>query len=131
MSEEVRYARKAVPRTLLLTNIVNGILAYGMVLTLLFTMGPVDDVLNSNHAIVQIIRQATGSNGAAIALMVALIMLGMTSLLANLASSARLTWAWSRDGGLPAWFSYVSIFIPFCNSTLLSSLIVVLSEGLA
>ena len=109
MSEEVRVAKKAIPRTLFWTNAVNGLMAYGMIIVLLFTMGPVEEVLNASFPIVEICRYATGSVKAATAMVSGLVIIGLSGEFANIASVSRLTWAWSRDGALPTWFSYVCL----------------------
>lgn len=108
MSEEVRYAKKAVPRTLVWSIALHGCLAYAMIITVLFTMGPIENVLGDVLPIIEICRQATGSVKGATAMVAATKVVGLSAELANIASTSRLTWAWARDGGLPAWFSYVS-----------------------
>lgn len=107
MSEEVRYAKKAVPRTLFWSIALHGVLAYAMILTVLFTMGPIENVLGSVLPVIEICRQATGSVKAATAMVCGLLVVGLSAELVNIASTSRLTWAWARDGALPSWFSYV------------------------
>lgn len=53
--------------------------------------------------------QATGSAKAATAMVCGLLIISLSVNLASIASVSRLTWAWSRDGALPLWFSYVCI----------------------
>ena len=108
MSEEVRYAKKAVPRTLFWSIALHGCLAYAMIITVLFTMGPIENVLGHVLPVIEICRQATGSVKAATAMVSGLQVVGLAAELANIASTSRLTWAWARDGALPSWFSYVS-----------------------
>ncbi|EGD97822.1 hypothetical protein TESG_05329 [Trichophyton tonsurans CBS 112818] len=107
MSEEVRRAKQAVPRSMVWTVATNGVLAYAIIITILFTMGPIDGVLKSNFPIIEICRQATGSVKAATAMVSGLLIISLAVNLASIASTSRLTWAWSRDGGLPAWFSVI------------------------
>ncbi|KAK2741142.1 hypothetical protein FQN57_005744 [Myotisia sp. PD_48] len=107
MSEEVRRAKHAVPRAMLWTVITNGVLAYSIVITVLFTMGPLHEALNSSFPIIEIVRQATGSVRAATAMVSGLLVISLAVNLASIASTSRLTWAWSRDGGLPTWFSHI------------------------
>ncbi|OAX85589.1 hypothetical protein ACJ72_00003 [Emergomyces africanus] len=107
MSEEVRRANKAVPRSMFWTVAINGIFAYAIILTILFTMGSVEDALTAASPIIQICQQATGSTSAATAMVCGLVIVSLAVNLASIASTSRLTWAWSRDGGLPAWFSYI------------------------
>lgn len=108
MSEEVRRAKQAIPRSMFWTVATNGVLAYSIIVTMLFTMGPLDKAMNANFPIIEICLQATGSPKAATALVCGLLVISLSVNLASIASVSRLTWAWSRDGALPAWFSYVS-----------------------
>jgi amino acid transporter len=115
MSEEVRRARQAVPRSIFWTVVTNSVLAYGIVITLLFTMGSLEDALNSSFPIIEICLQATGSVKAATAMVCGLLVISLSVNLASIASVSRLTWAWARDGALPPWFSHVSIS-PRCKT---------------
>jgi choline transport protein len=109
MSEEVRRAKQAVPRSIFYTVIANGILAYAMVVCMLFTMGSVEEAQKSSFPIIEICRQATGSVKAATAMVSGLLVISLSVNLASIASVSRLTWAWARDGALPQWFSHVCI----------------------
>lgn len=108
MSEEVRKAKQAVPRAMFWTIALNGVLAYAMCIVILFTMGSLDDALNSSFPILEICTQATGSVKAATAMVTGLTIIQLAVALGSIASVSRLTWAWSRDGALPRWFSVVS-----------------------
>lgn len=109
MSEEVRRAKQAIPRSMFWTVATNGVLAYTIIVTMLFTMGPLDKAMESSFPIIEICLQATGSPKAATAMVCGLLVISLSVNLASIASVSRLTWAWSRDGALPAWFSYVSL----------------------
>ena len=108
MSEEVRKAKHAVPRALFWTIAVNGVMAYGMVLALLFVSGSPTDVLDSSFPVMVIIQNVTGSTRATTALVSGLFIISYCVGLASIASVSRLTWAWARDGGLPSMFAYVN-----------------------
>ncbi|CAG8231686.1 unnamed protein product [Penicillium nalgiovense] len=107
MSEEVRRAKQAVPRSIFYTVVANGILAYAMVVCMLFTMGSVEEAQESSFPIIEICRQATGSVKAATAMVSGLLVISLSVNLASIASVSRLTWAWARDGALPQWFSHI------------------------
>lgn len=109
MSEEVRRAKQAVPRSIFYTVVTNGILAYAMVVCMLFTMGSMEEAQKSGFPIIEICRQATGSVKAATAMVSGLLVISLSVNLASIASVSRLTWAWARDGALPQWFAYVSV----------------------
>ena len=108
MSEEVRQAKQAVPRAMILTIIINGVMAYGIILVLLFKMGDPSAVLDSTYPIIPICINATGSLKAATALVSGLIIVTFCVIAASLASVGRITWAWARDGVLPQWLAVVS-----------------------
>jgi len=108
MSEEVRKARHAVPRAMFWTIVLNGVLAYAIVLVLLFCLGDLSAALDAPFPIIEICTQATGSLPAATAMVCGLLVISVAVTLGSIASASRLTWAWARDGGLPAWFSYIS-----------------------
>ncbi|KAK2810929.1 hypothetical protein FQN50_002520 [Emmonsiellopsis sp. PD_5] len=112
MSEEVRRAKQAVPRSMFWTVAINGVLAYSIIITVLFTMGSIGDVLEASSPIMHIFYQATGSMRAATAMICGLLVVSFAVNLASIASTSRLTWAWSRDGALPEWFSYVRFLFP-------------------
>lgn len=107
MSEEVRSSRHAVPRAVFWTIVLNGLLVFVMVITVLFCIGPIDDLLNSSYPLFTLLQNTTGSLGAATALTCGLLLISLSSNIGGVASVARLTWAWSRDGGLPKYFSYI------------------------
>lgn len=111
MSEEVRKAKNAVPRALFWTIALNGILAYVMVIVILMALGDINDALNSSFPILVIVENVTGSRSATTALVVGLFVISFAVSLASIASVSRLTWAWSRDRGLPSMFSVVSYTI--------------------
>ncbi|ESK95311.1 amino acid permease [Moniliophthora roreri MCA 2997] len=106
MSEEVRKAKRAVPRAMIWTIILNGVLAYGIVLVLLFYMGDPELVLDSAYPIIPICFNAAGPRGGT-AMVVGLLVVTFCVVAASLASVSRITWAWARDGALPSWFAKI------------------------
>ncbi|KAI5456626.1 amino acid/polyamine transporter I [Mariannaea sp. PMI_226] len=108
MSEETRKAKSAVPRAMFWSIFLNGCLGFVMVNVILSAMGSVDDALASSSPILAILLEVTGSTKATTAMMTGLFVISFSVNLANIASVSRLTWAWARDGGMPAYFAYVS-----------------------
>ena len=107
MSEEVRKARHAVPRAMFWSICLNSTLAFTMSIIWLLFLGPVEDVLNAAYGLVPIVINATGSVRAGSAMIGCFMITVLAVYLGCIASSSRLTWAWSRDGALPQWFGYV------------------------
>ncbi|KAF5586352.1 GABA permease [Fusarium pseudocircinatum] len=108
MSEETRKAKSAVPRAMFWSIFMNGVLGFIMVNVLISAMGSVEDMLEQPSQIQAILLNVTGSNKATTAMIAGLFIISFSVNLANIASVSRLTWAWSRDGGMPAYFAYVS-----------------------
>ena len=112
MSEEVKKASTTMPRIMMLTVLINGILAFGFLIALLFSVGDIEAALNTptGYPIIQIFYQATGSTKGATLMMSAIIIIAFCSAFGIVASVSRLTWAFARDQGLPfsKFFSYVS-----------------------
>ncbi|KIW98464.1 uncharacterized protein Z519_00125 [Cladophialophora bantiana CBS 173.52] len=103
MSAEVKNAPLRVPQSMVLSVLINGILAFGIIITILFTIG--DPVAVSQTAyvypIIQMLYNSTGSKGATTAMMSLLLFIGVVAVFSTLASVSRLTWAFARDNGLP------------------------------
>jgi choline transport protein len=91
MSEEVRKAKHAVPRAMFWTIAINAVLAYAIIIVILYTMGPLDAVLNSSFPIIEVCMQATGSAKAATAMVCGLLIISLSVNLASIASVSRLT----------------------------------------
>lgn len=116
MSEEVRNPAVVMPRVLIQTLAINGVLAFVFLIVILFCIGSVEEALNPAYMfpIIGIFKQTTGSVGATIAMQTAITGIGMVSNLAVVASVSRLTWSFARDGGLPfsTYFAHVRLPSP-------------------
>ena len=108
---------------------INAALAFGFVLVLLYSFG---DVSKNMYAAYPLICLAATRSVAGASVMVAgPLTIGIAVILGSIASVSRLTWAWSRDGALPSYFSYVSpkhripvrsVWLPIIITMLLSLL---------
>ncbi|KAK4546356.1 hypothetical protein LTR36_002033 [Oleoguttula mirabilis] len=133
MSEEVKDSATTVPKVIILTICINGVLAFAFLIALLFCLGNIEDVLSTptGFPIIAIFLQATGSKAAATAMEAGLIIIAFASGFALLASVSRLTFAFARDGGMPfsKFFAYVDphYHIPIRSIALVSVVIVLLS----
>lgn len=78
-----------------------------MAAVILIYMGDVDVALGSPNPFATIMLNITGSRAATTAIICGFFLLGFNSSLTTISSVSRLTWAWSRDGGLPAYFTYL------------------------
>ncbi|KAK4958973.1 hypothetical protein LTR10_003772 [Elasticomyces elasticus] len=133
LAEEIKDSARTVPRVIILTIVINGILAFAFLIALLFCIGDISEVLSTatGYPIIVIFEVATGSKAAATAMECGLIIIAFASGFALLASVSRLTFAFARDGGMPfsAFFAFVDTHyhVPIRSISLVSIVIVLLS----
>jgi choline transport protein len=111
MSDEVKDAQRFVPKSMLLTVIINGVFAFGFIVALLYCIGDLDTVLASPTGlpIIEVFYLATKSKAATNVLMIMILIVSAIGNFGIFASVSRLIWAFARDRGLPFpdFFSYV------------------------
>ncbi|EED24605.1 amino acid permease, putative [Talaromyces stipitatus ATCC 10500] len=133
MSEEVRNPARVVPRIIIQSMLINGVLAFGFVLILLFFIGDVKAALDSASGFpsIAVFYQATKSAKAATAMQCGITAIGLMSSIGVVASVSRLTWAFARDGGLPfsKFFAHIDsrFHVPFRSIGLVCMVVVLLS----
>ena len=114
MSEEVRNPKMVIPKIIVQTILINGALAFGFVLVLLFSIGNVKEALATptGFPVMVIFYNATKSRKAATIMQASITIIGLASNIGVVASVSRLTWAFARDGGLPyhKFFAHVRSF---------------------
>ena len=108
MCEETINPGVVVPRSILLSILINGSCGFAMVLAMVFCMGNFDDALNStpgklNVPFMTIFKNATGSVGGASVMSSIIMILGACATVGMLASTSRVFWSFARDRGLPYW----------------------------
>jgi choline transport protein len=101
MSDEVKKARIRVPRSMITSVILNAVMQFAYMITVLFTIGDVDVVSSDPLPIIQVYYQATGSKPATNLFVVMIAIIIFVSFFNVFASVSRLAWAFSRDNGLP------------------------------
>jgi choline transport protein len=105
MSEEVRNASTDVPRSMVLSLIINGTLALGMLLAVLFSAHDIPGLLADEKAatapFLRIFRHAVGSEAGATTMVCIIVLLEFCSAMGCLAAASRMTWSFARDRGLP------------------------------
>ena len=105
LSEEIQNAAVIVARSIMFSIFINGLLRFGMILSLLFIFTDVDAALKSptGYPFMEIFLQVTRSIiGAAIMVSIILVM----QIFANvgiLTTCSRMFWSFARDRGLPGW----------------------------
>ena len=101
ISDEVKKARLQLPRSMITSVILNALMQFTYMVTVLFTIGDVDVVSADPLPIIQVYYQATGSRAATNAFVSILAITLFVSFFNIFASVSRLLWAFSRDNGLP------------------------------
>jgi choline transport protein len=118
MSEETKNAAINIPRAMVYSTIVNGIIAFGFTVAVLYTMGNVFLILTSptGSPIIQIVFQATQSKRATTVIASLILVNGIFATFSTTASVSRLIWAFARDNGLP----FSSFFVKVSSHPTLS-----------
>ncbi|KAH1273596.1 hypothetical protein KXW98_001029 [Aspergillus fumigatus] len=105
MSEEIQNAPVVVPRSILLSVLINGSLGFGMLLALLFCLGDINEALESptGYPFMHIFYKGTGSLGGAATMASIVIVVCICSATGMMAATSRQFWSFSRDRGVPGW----------------------------
>ncbi|CAM1509634.1 Fc.00g033730.m01.CDS01 [Cosmosporella sp. VM-42] len=108
MSEETVNPSVVVPRSILLSLLINGICGFAMIIAMVFCMGNFDDAINSGPGMLgfphmYIFKQATNSTAGATVMATIIMILGACATVGMLASTSRVFWSFARDRGLPFW----------------------------
>jgi len=103
MSEEMHNPASALPKVIVGTIVINGVLGFAIVVAVLFYMGDPASALDTatGYPIIQIFYNITRSNSAASAMASALIVMAVLATIPLVASAARTLFAFARDGGMP------------------------------
>lgn len=114
MSEETRDAGKQLPRAIMISTFLNGIMAIAMLITFCFCIGNIDDVLNSatGYPIIQVVYNITNSYTGTVFMTLILLMVSFIAAIAVAAATSRQMWSFARDKGFPchAWLAKVFEF---------------------
>jgi choline transport protein len=112
MAEEVQDAGRNVPRAMIWSMVINGALAWIMVITFCFCVGDLAAVLATptGYPFIQVFYNSTQSITGATVMASTVIAVWILSNGALIATMSRLLYAFARDDGLPSsdWFSKVS-----------------------
>ncbi len=100
---EVNRVRTRAPYSIIFPTVSNAILQFAFVICLLFTIGNVDTVTNTNTNLpmIEVCYLATKSVAATNIFIVAIFFIILIATFNTFASVSRLTWAFARDHGLP------------------------------
>ncbi|GAB1319326.1 polyamine transporter tpo5 [Madurella fahalii] len=105
MSEEIQSAALVVPRALMSTVLLNGSLAFAMIVALMFCLSDLASALGAAETMfypfLQIFHSAVGSTTGACIMAGIVLVLAVASSVSVYASASRMLWSFSRDKGLP------------------------------
>lgn len=104
ISEEVKNAAIVVPRSMIISVLINGILGLGMVIAIVFCLGDVDQISSTppiQFPFMAVFAQAAGSSSGGAGMVALIIFMFLCATISQLASSSRMAWSFARDRGLP------------------------------
>ncbi|GAB1208639.1 hypothetical protein APSETT445_007390 [Aspergillus pseudonomiae] len=105
MSEEITNAPVAVPRSIMLSVLINGTLGFSMLIAMLFCLGDIEAALESptGYPFMAIFLQATQSVAGTATMGSIITTMGICTSVGMLASTSRQFWSFARDRGIPGW----------------------------
>ena len=126
MCEEAPDPKRQVPKALVGTVVMNTTAGLITLITFAFVLPDLETLVNSEQPVPVIVKSAVGNSGGAFALLIPLIVLAIMCGIGCTTAASRVTWAFSRDGGIPGsvWWRKVneSLRIPF-NAMMLSMMV--------
>ncbi|KAM3506589.1 hypothetical protein MY11210_007487 [Beauveria gryllotalpidicola] len=131
MAEEVQDAARTLPRSMMWSINLNGLMGWLTAITFCYCIGDLDEVLKTKtgHPFIQVIFNVTKSYHATNFLTTIVLLMATFSCVTVMASASRQMFAFGRDKGLPgsAWLSHVhpTLGVPV-NAVVLSTVISIL-----
>jgi amino acid transporter len=113
MSEEVKNSSRNVPTAMVISTMVNGLMAFTMILAVLFCQVDIDSTLDSQYPFVPIFAAGLGSNVGATVLACLPLLLILASAIGAMTAASRMIWAFSRDKGVPGYRSLMKVGVDF------------------
>ncbi|KAI9902346.1 hypothetical protein N3K66_001698 [Trichothecium roseum] len=103
MCEEVKQPATQVPKAMVATIVINTFAGLLFLIPLVFVLPDLEFLVNlpSAQPVPPIIKSAMGSSGAAIGLLIPLMVLALMCGIGCTTASSRCTWAFARDGAIP------------------------------
>ena len=101
MSEEVKNATKNVGAAMVASVLINGFLAFGMLLAVLYSAGDYSQYETSRYPFIPILIDGIGTVNGALTLASAVLILQFCPAMGSMAAASRMVWSFSRDKGLP------------------------------
>jgi amino acid transporter len=111
IGEEIKDASRTLPKAMMSAVGVNAFLGFIMIITICFTLGDVNSVLETptGFPFIQIFYNTTQSYAATNTMTAILVITLTASTITEVATASRQLWSFARDKGLPfsSFFAYV------------------------
>jgi len=134
MCEEVRQPATQVPKAMVATVALNTICGLVFLIPLVFILPDQASLaaLLSGQPVPTIIKDAVGSSGGTIALLIPVIVLGLLCGIGCTTAASRATWAFSRDGAIPGYkmWRVVNTKLDVPLNAMMLSMVIQLALGL-
>ncbi|KIW32851.1 uncharacterized protein PV07_04367 [Cladophialophora immunda] len=103
MAEEVEHAGLNIPRAIIASMCINGLVGFVMMLTVLFCLGDVDSVLETatGYPFIQIFYNSVNSVAGASVMTAVVLALTWACATGITTTASRMTWSFARDRGTP------------------------------
>ena len=102
---QIQSAAIVVPRALVATMIINGSLAFAMIISLFFCVTNLDEALGASdtmfYPFLEVFRTAVRSRTGACVMAGLILVLNIASSVGIYASASRMLWSFARDKGVP------------------------------
>jgi choline transport protein len=110
MAEEVKDASVTVPRMMMASVLVNGLLGFVVLVTYCFSIQNVESQVVASEApypFVDVFAIATGSTAGAIGMTIPVVLMTLSMCINSTAAASRQAWSFAGDDGLtfPTWFT--------------------------
>ncbi|KAI4767608.1 amino acid transporter-like protein [Aureobasidium sp. EXF-3400] len=113
MAEEIKDSSRVLPKAIMWSIGLNAVLGFLMAVTLIFTMGDVNSILDTptGQPFMQVFFNATQSYAATNVMCAIVIIILCSCCISEVATASRQIWSFARDGGLPAstWLSKTNL----------------------
>ena len=109
MAEEIENAAVVIPRSMVASVVVNGILGFSIVIAVLFCLGDQEAALKTptKYPFIEIFTSAVQSKSGGSAMTAVIIWAMVFANVGLVATSSRMLWAFARERGIPG-HSYVA-----------------------
>lgn len=104
MAEEVSNAALNIPRAILGAMLINGAVGFIMMITILYCLGDVKSVLDTDTGFpfIQIFANSVRNTAGATVMTVVVLLLTWACAMGITTTASRMVWSFARDNGLPA-----------------------------